>query len=233
MTTAREYLPKGTENPTARPQIKICGLTTAREAQACARAGADAIGIVSFPKSPRHVDDQRIRSITSALPENVCPVGVFVNERFERIMEVVNIGGLRAVQLHGQEAPTLVEALSAEGLIVIKALFVNGHPGLDQAPRYPAAAFLVECAGGRLPGGNAMQWDWSEARRIPSAQPVVLAGGLTPANIRQAIAAGNPDALDVSSGVEIGPGRKDIGKVAAFCRAVAACRKIDARKVFA
>ena len=222
-----------TDSPTRNPQIKICGLTSPGEAEACARAGADAIGIVSFPKSPRHVDDQKIRAITSALPDSVCPVGIFVNEPFDRIMATVDVGGLRAVQLHGQETPALVEALSAESLIVIKALFVNARPGLDQAPHYPAAAFLVECAGGRLPGGNAMQWDWSEARRLLSEKPVVLAGGLTPDNIEQAIRDGDPDAVDISSGVESTPGRKDLGKVIAFCRAVAHCHKIDARKVFA
>jgi phosphoribosylanthranilate isomerase len=222
----------GTNNPGSRPQIKICGLTSAREAVACAQAGADAIGFVSFPKSPRYVDDQKMRTITSALPKNVCPVGVFVNESFERIMATASVGGLRAVQLHGQETPALVKALSAEGLIVIKALFINGHPHLDQAPHYPAAAFLVECAGGCLPGGNAMQWDWSAARQIHSEGPVVLAGGLTPDNIQQAIAAANPDAVDVSSGVEISPGRKDAGKVTAFCQAVAACRKVGARRLF-
>jgi len=221
-----------TNNAASRPQIKICGLTSAREAEACARAGADAIGVISFPKSPRHIDDEQIRRITSALPKNVCPVGVFVNEGFERIMQAASVGGLRAVQLHGQEAPDLVEALSAEGLIVIKALFVNARPGLDQAPRYPAAAFLVERAGGPLPGGNAMQWNWSDARRLTRERPVVLAGGLTPDNIRLVLASAEPDAVDVSSGVESAPGRKDIGKVTAFCRTVAACGKIDARRVF-
>ena len=147
-------------------------------------------------------------------------------------MATVDVGGLRAVQLHGQETPALVEALSAESLIVIKALFVNARPGLDQAPHYPAAAFLVECAGGRLPGGNAMQWDWSEARRLLSEKPVVLAGGLTPDNIEQAIRDGDPDAVDISSGVESTPGRKDLGKVIAFCRAVAHCHKIDAPQGF-
>lgn len=221
-----------TNNPAPRPQIKICGLTSAREAEACARAGADAIGVISFPKSPRHIDDQQIRRITSALPQSVCPVGVFVNEGFERIMQAASVGGLRAVQLHGQEAPDLVEALSAEGLIVIKALFVNARPGLEHVTRYPAAAFLVECAGGPLPGGNAMQWNWSDARRLSRKRPVILAGGLTPDNIRLALASGNPDAVDVSSGVESAPGRKDIGKVKAFCQIVATCRKTGARKVF-
>ena len=216
----------------ARPQIKICGLTSSSEAVACAAAGADAIGVVSYPRSPRHIDDRQMRRITSALPQYVCAVGVFVNESFKRIMEAVTAGGLRGVQLHGQETPELVAALSAEGLVVIKALFVNGTPGLEQAPRYRASAFLVECAGGPLPGGNALQWDWSVARSIPGDVGVVLAGGLTPANVGQAIASGRPDAVDVSSGVERAPGRKDIDQVAAFCRAVAANRQPGSRRVF-
>lgn len=222
----------GTDPSAARPQIKICGLTSSREATACAAAGADAIGFVSYPKSPRHIEDRQMRRITSALPESVCTIGVFVNEGFERIMETVLVGGLRGVQLHGQEPPELVEALSGQGLVVIKALFVNGTPGLDQAPRYRASAFLVECAGGPLPGGNAMQWDWSAVRHTPGDIPVVLAGGLTPANVAHAIAAGRPDAVDVSSGVERAPGRKDIDRVAAFCRAVAAGPKVSTRRVF-
>lgn len=211
------------------PQIKICGLTSAPEAEACAAAGADAIGFISFAKSPRHLEDQAIRRITSCLPDSVCPVGVFVNETFERIMQAITVGRLRAVQLHGSEPPELAEALLGEGLIVIKALFVNGQPALEAARRYRASAFLVECAGGPLPGGNAMGWNWSDARQLPSDQPVVLAGGLTPDNIQEAISAGRPAVVDVSSGVESTPGRKDIEKVAAFCQAVA--RSDKTRKV--
>ena len=218
--------------PARRPQIKICGLMSERQAEACAAAGADAIGMISFPRSPRHIDHRRMRLITSNLPANVCPVGVFVNENFEKIMATVETGRLRAVQLHGQESPDLVEALSAEGLIVIKALFVDGRPALDQAARYPASGFLVECAGGPLPGGNALQWTWSDARRISSDRPVVLAGGLSPENVGEAIEAGIPDAVDVSSGVETAPGQKDIDKVTAFCRAVAANDQITPRRIF-
>jgi phosphoribosylanthranilate isomerase/indole-3-glycerol phosphate synthase/phosphoribosylanthranilate isomerase len=173
-----------------------------------------------------------MRRIIADLPEGICTVGVFVNEGFDRIMRTVVTGCLKAVQLHGAEPPELVAALAAEGLLVIKALFVNGQPALDAASRYPAAAFLVECAGGVLPGGNAMSWTWSDARRISSGRPVVLAGGLTPANVQSAIAAANPDAVDVSSGVEESPGRKDIAKVAAFCRAVSTCRNATGRNVF-
>lgn len=215
-----------------RPQIKICGLTSARDAEACVAAGADAIGFISYPKSPRHLEDQAIRRITAGLPDNVCPVGVFVNENLGRIMRAVDIGRLRAVQLHGNETPALVKALSDEGLIVIKALFVNGNPALAEALHYPATAFLVECAGGPLPGGNAMDWDWSDARQLPSNQPILLAGGLTPDNVKKAIASGSPAAVDVSSGVEIRPGCKDIDKVAAFCRAVATCGKTGRKKIF-
>ena len=214
------------------PQIKICGLTSAPEAEACAAAGADAIGFISFAKSPRHIDDQAIRRITSFLPGSVCPVGVFVNESFERIMQAATVGRLRAVQLHGNEPPELVKALLGEGLIVIKALFVNGKPALEAARRYRATAFLVECAGGPLPGGNAMDWNWSDARQLPSDQPVVLAGGLTPDNVQKAISAGRPAVVDVSSGVEFAPGRKDIDKVAAFCQAVARSDKTRDGKIF-
>ena len=225
------FAPMNTTEP-QRPQIKICGLTSAREAEACALAGADAIGFISYPPSPRHVDSHEIRRITQRLPDHVCPVGVFVNETYEKIMDTVATGGLRAVQLHGQETPELVDNLMNSGLIVIKALFVGGNPARDAAPRYRSSAFLVECAGGPLPGGNALGWNWSDARGISSNLPVVLAGGLTPKNIQEAIAAGQPDAVDVSSGVEIEPGRKDIDKVEAFCQSVMACRSRIRRSIF-
>jgi len=229
MTTA---LPPDAGKTIARPQIKICGLTSAGEAEACVDAGADAIGFISYSRSPRHLPDDKIRAITRRLPAHICPVGVFVNESYARIMQAVDTGGLRAVQLHGQEEPDLVDRLADAGLVVIKALFVNAAPPLEAAHRFRPAAFLVECAGGPLPGGNALAWNWSDARKVSAAWPVVLAGGLTPQNIQDAIAAGRPDAVDVSSGVEIAPGRKDIEKVTAFCQAVAACGDSSGRPLF-
>ena len=106
-------------NPAASPQIKICGLTRPDEAEACAAAGADAIGLVFYPPSPRSLTAEAAVQITRVLPEAVCPVGVFVNETYDIIMSIAASAGLRAVQLHGQETPSLVERLSAEGLIVI------------------------------------------------------------------------------------------------------------------
>jgi phosphoribosylanthranilate isomerase len=205
-------------------QVKICGLTRVDEAVACAEAGAAAIGCVFFPPSPRHVTEHQARSIFQALPERVCSVGVFVNEDYEAVMRKVERTRLKAVQLHGQESPGLVKRLRREGVTVIKALFANGAPPLASVGTYEASAYLVECAGGRLPGGNAMTWDWVAALEVSRAYPVVLAGGLDPQNVVSAMEAAGPDAVDVSSAVESTPGRKDIEKVLRFLEAVRGSR---------
>jgi phosphoribosylanthranilate isomerase len=217
-----------------RPQIKICGLTRPDEAEACAQAGADAIGYIFYPPSPRSIMADAAGRITRVLPDAVCPVGIFVDESYETIMPVAETAGLCAVQLHGRETPALVARLAARGLAVIKALFVNGAPGLGDAPRYTAAAaYLLECVGGPLPGGNALSWDWSVAQTLETEQPIVLAGGLAPENVAEAIADAHPDAVDVSSGVETTPGRKDLARVRALCRTVGQTRlPRPARTVF-
>ncbi len=213
---------KGTPS---RPQVKICGLTRVDEALECAELGADAIGFVFFPKSPRNVTDDQAKEIITALPVDVKKVGVFVNESFSYIMHKVEHCRLNAVQLHGQELPELVKRLSGEDLIVIKALFSGGKPSFEEAPQYDASAYLVECAKGMLPGGNAMTWNWKEAGNVNDRCPLVLAGGLSPENIREAIASCMPDAVDISSCVEKSPGRKDPGKVKSFVDAVSQAGK--------
>jgi len=206
-----------------KPQVKICGLTSAAEAAACAELGADAIGCVFFPGSPRHLSDGLARNICRALPAEVAKVGVFVNESYDRVMQKVERCGLTAVQLHGRESPDLVQALMNQPLAVIKALFAAGAPGLSEARKYRASAFLVECGAGVLPGGNALTWDWRRARTISKTYPVILAGGLSPDNVSEAMAACLPAAVDVSSGVEKAPGIKDLARVRAFLDAVSAC----------
>ncbi len=203
-------------------QIKICGLTDVDQAVACAELGAHAIGLIFYPKSPRHLELNQARQIARHLPPNVPAVGVFVNESFEDIMRTVAFCGLGAVQLHGQEAPELVRRLRAENRHVIKALFSGRAPALNAAPDYHASAFLVECGKGELPGGNALTWNWEEALTVDRTQPLILAGGLDPANIAQAIQKAQPDAVDVSSGVEAKPGRKDLKQVARLIDAVRA-----------
>jgi phosphoribosylanthranilate isomerase len=202
------------------PQVKICGLTHPHAAAQCVDLGADAIGLVFFPKSPRNVTPDQAREIVDALPETVAAVGVFVNAGFSFIMSRIDRCGLSAAQLHGRELPDLALRLKTEGVGVIKALFVDGRPGIEDADGFDVDGYLVECAKGPLPGGNAMTWDWGVARDFGRRHPLVLAGGLSPDNVADAINAGLPAAIDVSSGVEVSPGRKDPDKVARLIAAV-------------
>lgn len=202
------------------PQVKICGLTRPHEAAACAAMGAAAIGLVFFPKSPRNVNSHQAKAVVDALPPSMAAVGVFVDADFSFIMSQVEGCGLSMAQLHGQESPRLAERLKAEGLGVIKALFIDGRPTLHDAQGFDVDGYLVECAKGPLPGGNAMAWNWGAARDFGRRHPLVLAGGLSPENIADAIGAGLPAAIDISSGVEASPGRKDLAKVARLLSAV-------------
>jgi phosphoribosylanthranilate isomerase len=206
-----------------RPQVKICGLTRVDEAVACADLGADAIGLVFYPPSPRHVSLAQAGEIAAALPAAVTKVGVFVNEPAVHILKTARMVGLTAVQLHGAETPALVADLKAAGLKVIKALFTAKAPGLALADTFKADAVLFEQGAGRLPGGNAETWDYGLARRQALGPPLILAGGLNPNNVETAIAKAKPDAIDLSSGVEAKPGRKQIEKVKRLMAAVAAC----------
>jgi len=212
-------------------QVKVCGLTRVDEAVACGEAGAAAVGCVFYAKSPRCAAAATARAIRRALPPEVACVGVFADEPFEGILAMAARTGFTAVQLHGSESPEVVQLLRREGLFVIKALFAGRAPGIEAGPQYSASAFLVECGRGALPGGNAQEWDWSKAGPFAERHPLILAGGLTPENAAQAVRAALPDAVDVSSGVEAVPGRKDIRKVEQFIAAVATASA--RRRIFA
>lgn len=216
--------------PPSSCQVKICGLTDPREAARCAGLGADAIGLVFFPPSPRNVSSDQARAVVAALPGSVAAVGVFVDAGFSFIMSRVERCGLSMAQLHGRESSDLAVRLKAEGVGVIKALFIDGRPGLGDVHTFGADAYLVECARGPLPGGNAVAWDWGAARDFGNRYPLVLAGGLSPENIDDAIGAGMPAAIDVSSGVEVSPGRKDMDKVAGLIAAARGAATIYAEK---
>ncbi len=203
-----------------RIQIKICGLTDVDEALRCAELGVNAVGLVFYERSPRNVTEITAKKIVDALPEHVTPVGVFVDEPYSAVMQKVERCGIRGAQLHGHESPELVERFKQEGLIVIKGLFARASPGFDRAGGYKPSAFLLECGKGALPGGNAESWDWESAKSVELSAPLILAGGLNPGNVKSAVSACDPDAVDVSSGVEIEPGRKDLEKVRAFIEAV-------------
>ena len=207
-----------------RPLVKVCGLTRPDEALACARMGADAIGLVFYPQSPRHLTAPQAVDICRCLPEGVTPVAVCVDLPSDEILNFASECGCTTVQLHGRETPNKVARLRQAGLRVVKALFASRPPEVSQAPHYDAAtAFLIECGAGRQPGGNARAWDWTVPAGLFEKQPVILAGGLTPGNVRRALRTARPDAVDVSSGVERTPGRKDLEKVKAFLAAVKGC----------
>jgi phosphoribosylanthranilate isomerase len=190
------------------------------EAEACVRLGADAIGCVFFAQSPRHVSRNQAREICAAVGDSAEVVGVFVNQAPEKIMEIVDACGLTGAQLHGTESRDEVTLLMNSGVLVIKALFAERAPYIKDAGRYNADGILVECGKGRLPGGNAETWDWRQARDLDAKSPLILAGGLNPENIGEAIRLALPDAVDVSSGVEASPGKKDLNKVKALITSV-------------
>lgn len=221
------------QGPVCPPQVKICGLTRVDEARACADLGADAVGLVFYAPSPRAVGIEQARDISAALPQRICRVGVFVNEKFDTVMRVAGSVGLQAVQLHGRESPELVERICRQGLKVVKALFTHREPHYTAAGQYPASAFLLECGVGRLPGGNARAWDFSLLGDFAVDFPLILAGGLSIRNITAAVEQSRPDAVDVSSGVESVPGRKDLARVEEFIRAVhGTVAAVNRRRIF-
>jgi phosphoribosylanthranilate isomerase len=203
------------------PQAKICGLTVPEDARQCAQLGASAIGLVFYPPSPRHVELDQAREICAALPGHVRAVGVFVDPTWEMLSRAIEQCPLGAVQLHGNEPADLVARLRGTYAIrIFKALFASKLPGLSAASRYAVDAYLVECGKGRLPGGNAVTWDWASAADFAHRHTTILAGGLAPDNVARAIAAALPHAVDASSSMESAPGRKDLAKVEAFLTSV-------------
>jgi phosphoribosylanthranilate isomerase len=198
------------------PKVKICGLTDYEEALQCAQLGADAIGFVFYPGSSRYVDPEKAGEIVANLPKGITPVAVFVDESLDNILDTLITSGIRTIQLHGNESPDMVAALYAQGLTIIKTLFANRPPWVFEYFRYEAHAFLVESPSGDMPGGGGNEWDWSKIREYSGSFPLVLAGGLTPENVFGAIQSASPVMVDVSSGVESSPGRKDLNRVRSF-----------------
>ena len=197
-------------------QVKICGLTNAKQAEDVAAAGADAIGIVFHGKSPRNVTIKQAQRICQAIPEHVAKVAVVVNMPVLEIGEIIKHCKVDAIQLHGSESYEILNNVRDQyGVGVIKYIDVNVIDIVREATRFNSAV-LVEGKKGPLPGGNGMGWNWLIAKDLAGVCPFVLAGGLDPDNVAEAIGQAYPDAVDVSSGVEKEPGTKDIEKVKAF-----------------
>ena len=202
-------------------RVKICGITRLEDALAAADAGADAIGLV-LAESPRRVDVEQAASSVAALPPFVTPVALFVNETPQRMLEVCCRLRATTVQLSGDEPREVAAALAAEGLLVVKAFHVREEADLAGLDAYPAAACLLDARVAGRYGGTGESFDWSLAARAATRKPIVLAGGLCPENVAEAVRQVRPYSVDVSSGVEAAPGIKDAARVGAF---IAAARR--------
>jgi phosphoribosylanthranilate isomerase len=197
--------------------VKICGITRLEDAQAAVEAGANAVGFVFWPKSPRRVDVERAREIASALPEDVTTVGVFVDQPLNDVNDVARRVGLRAVQLHGSEDGEYVRAMTRP---VIKAVAVVGSEAPDVNAWPSDVTVLLDVHDPVKKGGTGKTIDWTVAASVASRRNVLLAGGLTPQNVGDAIARVRPYGIDVSSGVEVEPGIKDHRRIKALFEAV-------------
>jgi phosphoribosylanthranilate isomerase len=195
--------------------VKICGITNQADALAAVEAGADALGFMFHPASPRHVAAAVVGEIVRQLPPHVLTVGVFVNPAVEEARQIAAACGLGGIQLHGDEPPELCAQLAP--LKVWKAFRIRNADSLQPLPRYAVDAWLLDAYSTKALGGTGECFNWDLALRAKDlGRPVVLAGGLTPVNIAEAVRQVRPWGVDVSSGVEVAPGQKDHAKVRAF-----------------
>jgi phosphoribosylanthranilate isomerase len=201
-----------------RTRIKICGITRAQDAFAAVDAGADAIGLVFYAKSPRNLDIPAAATIAAAVPPLVCVVALFLDPDPELVRMVLREVSVDLLQFHGQEEPDFCAAF---GRRYIKAVPMgDGIDPREWTVRHPqAVGFLLDSHAGGRAGGTGATFDWG---RIPRNldRPLILAGGLKPANAAAAVAAVRPFGVDVSSGVEVAPGIKDPAKITAFVEQV-------------
>jgi phosphoribosylanthranilate isomerase len=210
-------------------QVKICGITNLDDARAAIEAGADMLGFNFYRSSPRFIEPPEARNIIEWLParpddQPITTVGVFVNEASPgSVMQIVEESGVSAVQLHGEESVEFCQRLKLllNGKSLIKVLRVIGRFTPTETEAYDADAIMLDSFHSEMRGGTGHVFDWSIARSVRELVPrLFLAGGLSPANVAQAIAQVNPYAVDACSSLESAPGRKDAGRMTAFVEAV-------------
>ncbi len=204
-------------------QVKICGITNIDDARAAMDAGADMLGFIFYPPSPRYVTPEQARNLVFEIRNSkfeIKVVGVFVNESLEHVRAVMETAALDLAQLHGRESPEMVrelgtrayKSIQATDLDTARALMANYRASVNGN----LPAFIADAPPAKLPGGNGVVADWSVAREIAQDFPMLLAGGLNVENVRAAIEMVKPFGVDVSSGVEHAPGLKDHNKVREF-----------------
>jgi len=200
-------------------RVKICGITRLEDAQQAVDLGAAALGFNFYPPSPRYIEPEAARAMVRRLPPLVTSVGVFANETdVGRVISIAREAGATAVQLHGPGFPDLQELLSAFTLVV--AVPVREGFKAEALGKFRLNAYLLDAFDADRLGGTGKTFDWNAAREAKRYGPIILAGGLTPENVGQAVRVVRPFAVDVASGVESAPGIKDSAKLSAFFAAV-------------
>lgn len=197
-------------------RIKICGITERDDALHAIDCGADALGFVFYERSPRAVTSKKAQEIIAELPPFVTVVGLFVNEDPRTVRFIADHCGLDVIQYHGDESPEIVRMAPRRS---IRALRVRENETFHNIGHYPASGLLLDAWVSGAFGGTGVSFNWAIAAEIAKKRAVILAGGLTPENVADAIQTVHPYGVDVSSGVEATPGRKDRAKVAAFIKA--------------
>ena len=200
--------------------IKICGITNLKDAMDAASLGVDALGFL-FAPSPRRISPSEAREIIAALPPKAEKVGVFVNENPDEVSRIAGLLGLDALQFHGQESPEYCRRFSQR---VIKAMGVKNSESLKELEKYPFVSLLLDAFSEDRAGGTGKTFNWEWAYKFREERNFILSGGLNPGNVYQAIHLLRPMGVDVSSGVEMTPGRKDLHKMMEFVKEV---RKAD------
>jgi phosphoribosylanthranilate isomerase len=206
-------------------RVKICGVSDPADARRVADLGAWALGMIFWPQSPRACSLGTGEEIGAELQRRLELVGVFVNATLDEIADTADRCHLTIVQLHGDEGPAFCQEVARRtGAKVMKAVRVRDAASLTDLQRYHTDYHLLDAYSPRTPGGTGESFDWELARRHSETPPVVLSGGLRPDNVGEAIEIARPFAVDVASGTEGAPGRKDPAKLTAFMRAVEAAK---------
>jgi phosphoribosylanthranilate isomerase len=204
-------------------KVKVCGMTSLKDALVAVEEGADAVGFIFYKKSPRSVTMKIVREIVLELPPFVDTVGVFVDESAVQINKIADYCNLDIIQLHGDESPTFCKRIRRK---VIKAFRIKDMQSVKKISSFQVSGFLLDTFSENLHGGTGKVFDWNLVLPAKKFGPVIMAGGLTPNNVQQAVRQVRPYGVDVCSGVESEPGIKDHKKVRAFLKNAKAGRKI-------
>ena len=212
-------------------EIKICGITNLEDAANACAYGADALGFIFYTKSPRYITPVAAKNITENLPRALIRVGVFVNQEIKDVRDIYEFCGLDLIQLHGDESPEYCGQFPVP--ILIKALSPRSEDDISTVTNYPVKAILVDARDPGLYGGTGRKSNWEMAMKLKEMHPLVLSGGLNPDNILEAIERVSPNAVDVNSGVEVSPRKKDSEKMQNIIKMVHAVKRKSPVTIFA